>query len=102
MDAVAERTVEQTGGRQQRGIAILLHHAARQAGDDRRYRDHPLGDAFETQGRLAGGHVDRPFLGNQRRSEEHTSELQSRIRISSRDFYLKKNTYYPARPTNTT
>src|SRR3546814_7815739 len=33
------------------------------------------------------------FVGNEQRSEEHTSELQSLMRISSAVFCLKKKTY---------
>ncbi|KGB53853.1 hypothetical protein FG95_03036 [Sphingopyxis sp. LC363] len=65
MDAVAERAVKQAGGRQQRRVAIFLHHPAGQAGDDRRYRDHAFGDAFESHRRLARGKIDRPRLGDQ-------------------------------------
>src|SRR3546814_2193039 len=47
------------------------------------------------QGRQAHrrlGHVAVPVVGPVRRSEEHTSELQSLMRISYAVFCLKKNT----------
>src|SRR3546814_3942398 len=40
-----------------------------------------------------GGRADRPLVRIEHRSEEHTSELQSLMRISYAVFCLKKKTY---------
>src|SRR3546814_3450929 len=45
--------------------------------------------------RIAAGKAERPHRGASRRSEEHTSELQSLMRISYAVFCLKKtNEHY--------
>src|SRR3546814_961128 len=53
--------------------------------------------------RLDGAHVVRllDFRKKCRRSEEHTSELQSLMRISYAVFCLKKNNITPYNNTNT-
>src|SRR3546814_10167120 len=51
-----------------------------------------------------GGEMDdpvRPFRGLRKRSEEHTSELQSLMRISYAVFCLKKKTTHTHKPTKT-
>src|SRR3546814_2349250 len=66
--------------------------AAGQAGPQRSDGD------LEDPGGLVIGHAfqadqkDRVPLDGRQRSEEHTSELQSLMRISSAVFFLKKNT----------
>src|SRR3546814_5165297 len=50
-------------------------------------------------GRIGIGHCRYPTAGSEGRSEEHTSELQSLMRISYAVFCLKKkNKQYNARP----
>src|SRR3546814_10043018 len=61
----------------------------RAAGDDRRSRGPPRRDALAGEG-------DRRRLGPRRRSEEHTSELQSLMRISYAVFCLKKQNKQPS------
>src|SRR3546814_10097959 len=62
-----------------------------QAWHGHRYGDHGL--RRRRDGRCSAGcSADEPFLFADR-SEEHTSELQSLMRISYAVFCLKKNTY---------
>src|SRR3546814_8043353 len=52
---------------------------------------------------LSGGYMNQPPVGAaSKRSEEHTSELQSLMRISYAVFCLKKKTYHTQREKNHT
>src|SRR3546814_9679903 len=66
--------------------AASARHANAMASADRELSDR---DAYSICGRHCGGGVSP----NQRRSEEHTSELQSLMRISYAVFCLKKKTH---------
>src|SRR3546814_7570706 len=65
--------------------------------------DHPTSDnqhEGDEAGHLACGQQERPEQGDRRRSEEHTSEFQSLMRISYAVFCLKKkNTTQTITPT---
>src|SRR3546814_5482665 len=63
---------------------------------------HAAPETFLANGRAEGDHPDiQPILLSQDRSEEHTSELQSLMRISYAVFCLKKNTHKSLyQPTN--
>ena len=65
MDAAAERGVEQAARRKQPGVAILLDHPVRQAGDDRALREDAAGDPFEANVRVARRKIDHALLGDQ-------------------------------------
>ena len=65
-DAAAQIGIDQTGGRQQTRVAILLDHAIGQAGNDRAFRIHALRHALEADLGLALRHVDRAGFGDQR------------------------------------
>src|SRR3546814_8628824 len=47
-------------------------------------------DRLKSRGRLSAGNLGGTDLGKRKRSEEHTSELQSLMRISYAVFCLKK------------
>src|SRR3546814_7341441 len=101
-------------------LPVLLHHAAGQPRHDSADRDHSVRHAFKANDGFPRGHGDSPMLRNESeaiqpieidiafapagiaidsdgRSEEHTSELQSLMRISYAVFCLKKKTH--AEPT---
>src|SRR3546814_2586556 len=65
--------------------------AARSRLEQPRWRGHQ--EAQGRERRTAGRHCLPPVLHRERRSEEHTSELQSLMRISYAVFCLKKKTY---------
>src|SRR3546814_4602953 len=84
-----------------RGIANVFSRL------DRRFRTHDafaIGSkiifdcAFSEYGSWSGRHCDE-YLRDVERSEEHTSELQSLMRISYAVFCLKNNISLPSRPT---
>src|SRR3546814_7248877 len=54
---------------------------------------------FQQSARYVGNEKLVPDLGDYRRSEEHTSELQSLMRISYAVFCLKKKTKYSKQST---
>src|SRR2546429_5859500 len=62
----------------------LVQHLARVAGDDSRAED--------AVGALLHVHLDEALLLAVGRSEEHTSELQSRLHLACRLLLEKKNT----------
>src|SRR3546814_2760787 len=69
------------------GAAEFCFHAARQYGLDRRQRQHAQPSPCAAE---HAGSADGLCTGHPRRSEEHTSELQSLMRISYAVFCLKK------------
>src|SRR3546814_6477697 len=72
----------------------------RQAGQSGHSQHQIQADGTSHRNRNEGNGVDRP-MRNPARSEEHTSELQSLMRISYAVFCLKKKTYRqtPNNPT---
>src|SRR3546814_3567300 len=95
--------VEQRGADQRRGLDVRHLPVLGQQMDDAR----GLGDIVEDRlhhravarpgplrlaGRARGEEDGREVVAGQRRSEEHTSELQSLMRISYAVFCLKKKT----------
>src|SRR3546814_3414955 len=77
--AVAQRAVLRRQQRADRGIAVALMHD-----------DAPVAGEIRAQGRRF--HRLQLAAGDPVRSEEHTSELQSLMRISYAVFCLKKKT----------
>src|SRR3546814_1245884 len=77
-------------------------HLAREDGDRVVGVDREEGVDLVRRHRLAEVPVGRPGAGRQGRSEEHTSELQSLMRISYAVFCLKqkKITYQPLKHTD--
>src|SRR3546814_2271319 len=68
-------------------LSFLVAHADRPSGSTR-HRASPSGFPNQTHTSLQG-HL--PYCHKERRSDEHTSELQSLMRISYAVFCLKKN-----------
>src|SRR3546814_1694975 len=50
--------------------------------------------SISSDGGISGWFIEPPIFGESARSEEHTSELQSLMRISYADFCLKTKTTY--------
>src|SRR3546814_7051871 len=74
------------------GKPVLLMHGDTLCTDDvayQQFRAQTRDPAWQAQF-LSQPLVARPAFAQQARSEEHTSELQSLMRISSADFCLKK------------
>src|SRR3546814_2343774 len=79
----------------ERGKLVLEDHLAvvKQASDQRRLAviDRAAGDEAQQRLLLMLREISVDILGNEGRSEEHTSELQSLMRISYAVFCLKNN-----------
>src|SRR3546814_10580263 len=85
--AVRLRRLREPAGRRGRVQQPAPRRAVRDADDDR------LGDPALLRGAVGGaGHAARAGAVADARSEEHTSELQSLMRISYAVFCLKKKT----------
>src|SRR3546814_6665845 len=72
-------------------VLVTIDRALREGGHDpvaKRIEDGPV--AVEARDRNAAAGLDMPPFFGIRRSEEHTSELQSLMRISYAGFCLKK------------
>ena len=65
-DAALEIGVDQSGGREEAGVAILFANAARHAGQDRGFGHQPFGDALEPDRRFALRQVHVANLGDER------------------------------------
>src|SRR3546814_1931905 len=79
--------------------ALLAHDAARRAGGSLRIRIDDIDGSRSREAHVAAALADLAWLGIgwdgdpvRQRSEEHTSELQSLMRISYAVFCLKKKT----------
>src|SRR3546814_4043700 len=88
-----------------RGRVVVLDEAGVEGHRERALGRQPCGDAVAqraaglAQSRIAGVHR---LAGDRDRSEEHTSELQSLMRISYAVFCLKKKNTYKSKTTTHT
>src|SRR3546814_9268257 len=75
---------------------IAAHDRRSEAARECRRTPTPIADGDDAAGCVAAARAVAVFPVGRGRSEEHTSELQSRMRISYAVFSLNKQTYQPS------
>src|SRR3546814_12182337 len=78
-------------------LIVDQHHSRHQPVDEQHTDGEDIEHGFALQPEGIGGGDRHISKGGDARSEEHTSELQSLMRISYAVFCLKKNTITPSR-----